>query len=97
MGLDLPKVRLVVEEICGSNPDVVTIGRLPTSASARKAFEYAMEEARSLNHNYIDTEHLLLGLLRQPYCDAMLVLHALDLDGCAVRQNVLSLLGRVPH
>jgi ATP-dependent Clp protease ATP-binding subunit ClpC len=44
---------------------MVTMGKLPQTPRAKKVIEYAIEEARNLNHNYVGTEHLLLGLLRE--------------------------------
>ena len=66
LGIDLRKVRLEVEKLVKSGPDMVTMGKLPQTPRAKKVIEYAIEEARSLNHNYVGTEHLLLGLLRDP-------------------------------
>jgi ATP-dependent Clp protease ATP-binding subunit ClpC len=44
---------------------MVTMGKLPQTPRAKKGIEYSMEEARNLNHNYVGTEHILLGLLRE--------------------------------
>src|SRR5262249_47351410 len=65
LDVDLRKIRLEVEKIVQSGPDMVTMGKLPQTPRAKKVIEYAMEEARNLNHNYVGTEHLLLGLLRE--------------------------------
>src|SRR5256886_1466465 len=59
--VDLRKVRLEVEKLVKSGPDMVTMGKLPQTPRAKKVIEYAIEEARNLNHNYVGTEHLLLG------------------------------------
>ena len=61
--VDLRKVRLEVEKLVKSGPDMVTMGKLPQTPRAKKVIEYAIEEARQLNHNYVGTEHLLLALL----------------------------------
>ena len=66
LDVDLRKVRLEVEKLVKSGPDMVTMGKLPQTPRAKKVIEYAIEEARNLNHNYVGTEHLLLGLLRGP-------------------------------
>ena len=63
LDVDLRKIRLEVEKIVQAGPDMVTMGKLPQTPRAKKVIEYAMEEARNLNHNYVGTEHLLLGLL----------------------------------
>ena len=61
LDVDLQKVRLEVEKLVKSGPDMVTMGKLPQTPRAKKVIEYAIEEARNLNHNYVGTEHLLLG------------------------------------
>ncbi|HMC67048.1 MAG TPA: Clp protease N-terminal domain-containing protein, partial [Gemmataceae bacterium] len=65
LNIDLQKIRLEVEKIVQSGPDMVTMGRLPQTPRAKKVIEYAIEEAQSLHHDYVGTEHLLLGLLRE--------------------------------
>src|SRR5881392_340503 len=65
LDIDLRKVRLEVEKIIQAGPDMVTMGKLPQTPRAKKVIEYAIEESRNLNHNYVGTEHLLLGLVRE--------------------------------
>ena len=72
---------------------MVTMGKLPQTPRAKKVIEYAMEEARNLNHNYVGTEHLLLGLLREQEGVAAQVLMNLGLKLEDVREEVLNLLG----
>ncbi|MCX7409175.1 MAG: ATP-dependent Clp protease ATP-binding subunit [Planctomycetales bacterium] len=91
--VDLRKIRLEVEKIVQSGPDMVTMGKLPQTPRAKKVIEYAMEEARNLNHNYVGTEHLLLGLIREQEGVAAQVLMNLGLKLEDVREEVLSLLG----
>ncbi|MEE2912307.1 MAG: ATP-dependent Clp protease ATP-binding subunit [Planctomycetota bacterium] len=91
--IDLRKVRLEVEKLVKSGPDMVTMGKLPQTPRAKKVIEYAIEEARSLNHNYVGTEHLLLGLLREQDGVAAQVLMNLGLKLEDVREEVLNLLG----
>ena len=93
LDVDLRKIRLEVEKIVQSGPDMVTIGKLPQTPRAKKVIEYAMEEARNLNHNYVGTEHLLLGLLREQEGVAAQVLMNLGLKLEDVREEVLNLLG----
>ncbi len=62
LDIDLRKVRLEVEKLVKSGPDMVTMGKLPQTPRAKKVIEYAIEEARNLGHNYVGTEHLLLGI-----------------------------------
>ena len=93
LDIDLRKVRLEVEKLVKSGPEMVTMGKLPQTPRAKKVIEYAIEEARNLNHNYVGTEHLLLGLLREHDGVAAQVLMNLGLKLEEVREEVLSLLG----
>ncbi len=93
LDVDLRKIRMEVENIVQSGPDLVTIGKLPQTPRAKKVIEYAMEEAKNLNHNYVGTEHLLLGLLREQEGVAAQVLMNLGLKLEDVREEVLNLLG----
>ena len=93
LDVDLRKVRLEVEKLVKSGPDMVTMGKLPQTPKAKKVIEYAIEEARNLNHNYVGTEHLLLGLLREHDGMAAQVLMNLGLKLEEVREEVLNLLG----
>jgi len=93
LDVDIKKLRLEVEKLVKSGPDMVTMGKLPQTPRAKKVIEYAIEEARSLNHNYVGTEHILLGLLRESEGIAAQVLMNLGLKLEDVRQEVLNLLG----
>src|SRR5262245_66090042 len=53
MNIDLRKIRLEVEKIVQSGPDMVNMGKLPQTPRAKKVIEYSIEEARNLNHNYV--------------------------------------------
>jgi len=88
-------MRREVEKLVKSGPDMVTTGRLPHTPIAKKAIEYAIEEARSLNHKYLGTEHLLLGLMHENEGSiALIVLTNLGLTYEQVRNEVLKLLGK---
>ena len=91
--VDLRKIRNEVEKIVQAGPEMVTMGKLPQTPRAKKVIEYAIEEARNLNHNYVGTEHLLLGLLREQEGVAAQVLMNLNLKLDEVREEVLNLLG----
>jgi ATP-dependent Clp protease ATP-binding subunit ClpC len=93
LDVDLRKVRMEVEKLVKSGPDMVTMGKLPQTPRAKKVIEYAIEEARNLGHNYVGTEHLLLGLLREQDGVAAQVLVNLGLKLEDVREEVLNLLG----
>ncbi len=93
LDVDIKKLRLEVEKLVKSGPDMVTMGKLPQTPRAKKVIEYAIEEARALNHNYVGTEHILLGLLRESEGIAAQVVMSLGLKLEDVRQEVLNLLG----
>jgi ATP-dependent Clp protease ATP-binding subunit ClpC len=93
LDVDLRKIRLEVEKLVQSGPDMVTMGKLPQTPRAKKVIEYSMEEARHLSHNYVGTEHILLGLLREQEGVAAQVLMNLGLKLEEVREEVLNLLG----
>ena len=91
--VDLEKVRLEVEKLVKPAPDVVTMGQLPFTPRAKKVLEFAIDEARALDHNYVGTEHLLLGLLREQEGLAAQVLMNLGLKLEDVRNEVMEFLG----
>lgn len=93
LDVDIKKLRLEIEKLVKSGPDMVTMGKLPQTPRAKKVIEFAIEEARALNHNYVGTEHILLGLLRETEGIAAQVLMNLGLKLENVRQEVLNLLG----
>lgn len=93
MDVDLRRIRNEVERLVQSGPDMVTLGRLPHTPRAKKVLEFSMEEARNLNHNYVGTEHILLGLLREQEGVAAQVLLNLGMKLDDVREEVLNLLG----
>src|SRR5271170_3478694 len=93
LDVDLRKVRLEVEKLVKSGPDMISMGKLPQTPRAKKVIEYAIEEARNLNHNYVGTEHLLLGLIREHDGVAAQVLRNLGLKLEEVREEVLNILG----
>src|SRR5580698_222375 len=95
LDIDLRKIRLEVEKIVQHGPggEQVVMGRLPHTPRAKKVIDYSVEEARNLNHNYVGTEHLLLGLLREQEGVAAQVLMNLNLKLEEVCEEVLNLLG----
>ena len=93
LGIDLRKVRREVERLVRACPDAIKIGKLPQTPRAKKAVEYAIEEARGLNHNYVGSEHLLQGLLREAEGVGAQVLLNLGLSLTGVREEVVNLLG----
>jgi len=93
MGIDLNKIRAEVEKIVKTGPSMVTMGQLPFTPRAKKVLELSMEEASNLGHNYIGTEHLLLGLIKENEGIAAQVLMNLGIKLEDVREEVLDFLG----
>ena len=93
MGIDLNKIRTEVEKIVKTGPSMVTMGQLPFTPRAKKVLELSMEEASNLGHNYIGTEHLLLGLIKENEGIAAQVLLNLGVKLEDVREEVLEFLG----
>ncbi|MEK7487448.1 MAG: Clp protease N-terminal domain-containing protein, partial [Planctomycetota bacterium] len=96
MDVDLKKIRQEVEKLVQTGNNLVTMGQLPFTPRAKKVLELSLEEANNLGHNYIGTEHLLLGLLRESESVAAKVLTNLGLKLEDVRDEVLDFLGAEP-
>jgi ATP-dependent Clp protease ATP-binding subunit ClpA len=94
--VDPQTIHREVEKIFQNGPDEVTMGKLPTTPRAKKVIEYAMYEARDLQHNYVGTEHMLLGLLREREGVAALVLMNLGLRRDDVLGEIVKLNVREP-
>jgi len=95
LGLDLQTVRQQVEELIGQGQQAPS-GHIPFTPRAKKAIELAGREASDLGHNYIGTEHLLLGLVREGDGVAAQVLARLGVDLAGARAQVIELLHGVP-
>ncbi len=93
LGLDLSSIRMEVEKLVQPGPATVVSGEIPFTPTAKKVLELALDEARSLGHNYIGTEHLLLGLVREGEGIASQVLQNLGLNLEKIRNEVMGLLG----
>jgi len=93
LDVSLENIRLEIEKLVQPGPSTQIIGDIPFTPRAKKALELAAEEARSLGHNYIGTEHLLLGLIREGEGIASQVLLNLGMDLNSVRNEVMGLLG----
>jgi ATP-dependent Clp protease ATP-binding subunit ClpC len=91
LGIDLEAVRSQVEEIIGQGQSAPT-GHIPFTPRAKKVLELSLREALQLGHNYIGTEHILLGLIREGEGVAAQVLQKLGADLNRVRQQVIQLL-----
>ncbi|HKW15514.1 MAG TPA: ATP-dependent Clp protease ATP-binding subunit [Candidatus Krumholzibacteria bacterium] len=91
--LDFEQIQQAVENMVKSTGGTLTIGEIPFTPRAKRVLELAIEEARLLGHNYVGTEHLLLGLIREGEGVAAQVLAELGVDRKRVREEVLKLLG----
>lgn len=89
LGLDLETVRMEVEKQVGTGPDQKMIGNIPYTPRVKKVLALASKEAKALNHTYVGTEHILLGLLREGDGVAARVLKNLDVDIELTRQEIL--------
>jgi ATP-dependent Clp protease ATP-binding subunit ClpC len=89
MGIDLDTVRIAVEKEVGTGPDQKMIGNIPYTPRVKKVLALAAKEAKALNHTYVGTEHILLGLLREGDGVAAKVLKNLDVDIEEARQRTL--------
>src|SRR6476469_8539522 len=89
MGLDLETVRMEVEKQVGSGPETKMVGNVPYTPRVKKVLALAGKEAKALNHSYVGTEHILLGLLREGEGVAARVLKTLELDIERTRNEIL--------
>src|ERR1700746_3506887 len=89
MGLDLETVRMEVEKQVGSGPETKMGGNLPYTPRVKKVLALAGKEAKALNHSYVGTEHILLGLLREGEGVAARVLKSLEVDIERTRNEIL--------
>ncbi|HET8631712.1 MAG TPA: Clp protease N-terminal domain-containing protein, partial [Thermomicrobiales bacterium] len=96
LGVQLPKVRSAVEFIIGRGERQAT-GEIGLTARSRRALELAHEEARRLNHHYIGTEHLLLGLIREGSGIAAGVLESLGVSLPQAREKIIQIIGPPPR
>ena len=90
MGLDLETVRMEVEKEVGSGPPQKSSGNIPYTPRVKKVLALANKEAKALNHSYVGTEHLLLGLLREGEGVAARVLRRLEVDIQRTRNEILA-------
>src|SRR5580692_617578 len=93
MGLDLETVRAAVEKQVGTGQETKAQGSIPYTPRVKKVLALAGKEAKALNHSYVGTEHILLGLLREGEGVAARVLTSLGLTPEIVREEVLKLVG----
>src|SRR5688500_15021716 len=97
LNVDLEQIHERIEESVRKGKATIALGELPYTSRAKKVLEYAMAEARELNHSYVGTEHLLLGLLREEKGIAAEVLGQLGVSLEDARRETLKLLGSEPN
>lgn len=95
--VDLHSVRVIVKQLVKPGPEMVTMGKLPLTPHVKRAIDNAIVEARNLEHKYICTEHLLLGLVEVPEGIACQVLLKMGLTPIIIREAVLELLRLEPE
>ncbi len=95
MGVNLEDARIEVEKIVGRGSGVVAI-EIPFTPPAKRALEFAQAQSKQLGHDYISTEHLLLGVISESENKAVRVLETLGVDLTTVRPQVMGMLGEEP-
>ena len=93
LGINTDDLRRAVENAVDAGSETLVLGEVPLNQEARSCLNYALDEARKMNHTYIGTEHLLLGLLREERGVACQILQSLGMDIELVRNETTRLLG----
>lgn len=93
LGIELQNIRLEVEKLTKQGGEMMTLGSLPQTPRVKKVLSYTIEEARNLGHNYVGTEHILLGLIKEQDGVAASVLQNLGIDLNIIRDEVRNVLG----
>ena len=89
LGLDLETVRMAVEKAVGTGPDQKMIGNIPYTPGVKKVLALAAKQAKNLNHAYVGTEHIFLGVLREGNSLAVRIMKDLPVDIEKTRQEIL--------
>ncbi|MBI5638325.1 MAG: ATP-dependent Clp protease ATP-binding subunit [Nitrospinae bacterium] len=92
LNVDLKQMKLEIERHMPPSSGTLIIGDIPFTARAKKVLEYSVEEARSMGHSYIGTEHMLLGLMREKDGVAARILMSVNLHYAEVREQTINLL-----
>ncbi|MDH5683078.1 MAG: ATP-dependent Clp protease ATP-binding subunit [candidate division WOR-3 bacterium] len=93
LGINLNDLRRAVDNAVNYGTETLVLGEIPLNQEARSSLNYAVDEARRMNHSYVGTEHLLLGLLREERGVACQVLQSLGIEIDMVRSETVRLLG----
>lgn len=94
-GIELSKISSSVRELLKNGPEMVTMGRLPQTPQCKELLNQAILSAKSIDHNYVGTEHLLLALLSEPLRDSIpfsVLNRNFGLDAAMLKQDILNLL-----
>ncbi|MCS7249581.1 MAG: ATP-dependent Clp protease ATP-binding subunit [candidate division WOR-3 bacterium] len=92
LGIEKDELISAIENAVSYGKTPLVLGEIPLNQEARRILNYAMEEARRMNHSYIGTEHLLLGILREEQSIAAQVLFSLGIDIDIVRSEIMKVL-----
>lgn len=95
LGVNLTSIKTEVEKMVPSGGGALTLGDVPFTPHAKKVLELAVEEAHLLNHNYVGTEHILLGLIKEEESVAARILNKFGADLPSVREEVMKILGGI--
>jgi len=93
LGFSLERIKLEIEKLVETGPSLVQVGEVEFTPKAKKVIELSMDEARKLGHNYVGTEHILLGLIREGEGVAAMVLQNSGLSLEKVKNEIMKLLG----
>ncbi len=93
LGINLDELRRAVENAINFGTKTLVLGEIPLNQEARSALNWAVDEARRMNHSYIGTEHILLGLIREERSIASQILQSLGVDLDVARQETIRILG----
>ncbi len=92
VGVDIDQMKIEIENNLPTSSNIMTIGDIPFTSGAKKVLELAVEEARAMGHNYIGTEHLLLGLIREKNGIASKILNDFGIHLIETREHIMNLL-----
>jgi ATP-dependent Clp protease ATP-binding subunit ClpC len=92
LGIEKDELISAIENAVSYGSTPIVLGEIPLNQEARRILNYAMEEARRMNHSYIGTEHLLLGILKEEQSIAAQVLFSLGIDIDIVRSEIMKIL-----
>lgn len=93
LGIHTSRIKIEIEKTLPSGDNLLQYGELPLTPKARKILEYAIEEAQKMAHSYVGTEHILLGLLKNPELKTTVILENYGLSYDAVKEEIINIIG----